>query len=115
MKFVRHDYEVGSGNVFKDLGLADADELDLKSDLALIIAGRIRKLRLSQVKAGEMMGLDQPKVSALIRGHLEKFSKDRLCDLVRRLGCDVDIRIRERKGSAPGKIKVTSRRASREA
>ncbi len=111
MKFAHDDYEVGSGNVFKDLGLANADELDLRSDLALIIAGRIRKLGLSQVKAAEVMGLDQPKVSALIRGHLEKFSKDRLCELVRRLGCDVDIRIREHKGSMPGKMKVTTDRA----
>src|SRR5260370_20351234 len=111
MKFAHDDYEVVSGNVFKDLGLADADELDLKSDLALIIARRIRKLGLSQVKAAEIMGLDQPKVSALIRGHLEKFSQDRLCELVRRLGCDVDIRIREHKGSAPGKMTVTAGRA----
>jgi predicted XRE-type DNA-binding protein len=103
-------YLVSSGNVFKDLGLADADELDLKTDLALIIARRIRKLGLSQMKAAEIMGLDQPKVSALIRGHLEKFSRDRLCELVSRLGYNVDIRIHQTKDGAPGKMKLKASR-----
>ena len=110
MKFANDDYEVGSGNVFRDLNLADADELDLKSDLALIIARRIRELGLSQMKAAEIMGLDQPKVSALVRGHLEKFSRDRLCELVSRLGYDLDIRIHKAKGGAPGKIKIAASR-----
>jgi predicted XRE-type DNA-binding protein len=105
-----NDYEVSSENVFRDLDLADADELDVKSDLALIIARRIRKLGLSQIKAAEMMGLDQPKVSALIRGHLEKFSKDRLYELVRRLGYDVEIRLHETRRGAPGKLKITGAR-----
>jgi predicted XRE-type DNA-binding protein len=96
--------------VFKDLGLPDAEELDIKSDLAILIGRRIKRLGLTQIKAAEVMGLDQPKVSALVRGHLEKFSRDRLCDLLTKLGCDVDIRIRERPpaGSkvSPGKLKL---------
>jgi predicted XRE-type DNA-binding protein len=104
------DYEVSSGNIFRDLGLADADELDLKTDLALIIARRIRKLGLSQMKAAQIMGLDQPKVSALIRGHLEKFSRDRLCELVSRLGYNVDIRLRATRDGAPGRLKIKASR-----
>jgi predicted XRE-type DNA-binding protein len=109
MRLTNGDFEIGSGNVFRDLGLSDAEELELKSELALLIARRIRKLGLTQQKAASLIGLDQPKVSALIRGHLEKFSKERLCELLRRLGCDVEIRISGRNGVAPGKMKISAR------
>jgi predicted XRE-type DNA-binding protein len=102
----RVDYEVSSGNVFRDLGLPNADELDIKANLAIKIGQIIARRGLSQVKAAAVLGIDQPKVSAIVRGHLEKFSIERLCELLTRLGCDVNIRVRERSKSARGKMRI---------
>ncbi len=93
----RVHYEVGSGNVFRDLGLPDAEELDIKANLAIEIGRIIRRRRLTQSEAASMLGVDQPRVSALMRGHLEKFSMEKLCDYLRALGCDVNIRIQQKK------------------
>ncbi len=104
------DYEVSSGNVFRDLGLADAEELDIKANLAIEIAQLIRRRGLSQSQAASALGVDQPRVSALVRGHLEKFSMEKLCDYLRALGCDIDIRIQERRKRPaawkPGRLSV---------
>jgi predicted XRE-type DNA-binding protein len=91
------DFEVSSGNVFRDLGLPDAEELDIKANLAIELGQLIRRRRLTQTEAAAVLGIDQPRVSALVRGHLERFSMEKLCEWLRAMGCDVDIRIRERK------------------
>jgi predicted XRE-type DNA-binding protein len=57
---------------------------------------------MTQTKAAAVLGIDQPKVSALMRGGLEKFSIERLYDFVRALGCGVDIHITDKKQSTPG-------------
>ena len=106
----RLDYEISSGNVFRDLGLPDAEELDIKANLAIEIGQIIRRRGLTQSRAAAVLGVDQPRVSALMRGHLEKFSMEKLCDFLRALGCDVDIRIQERKRAAArtkGKVSVS--------
>jgi predicted XRE-type DNA-binding protein len=103
-KFV--DYEVGSGNVFEDLGLRNARELQIKADLAITIGQIIAKRGMSQVKAATVLGVDQPKVSAIVRGHLEKFSIERLCEFLTRLGCDVNIEVRQKSKPARGKLRV---------
>ncbi len=102
----RIDYEVSSGNVFRDLGLPDADELDIKANLAIKISQIIVRRGLSQVKAAAVLGVDQPKVSAIVRGRLEKFSIERLCEFLTRLGCDVNIRVREKSKSARGRMRI---------
>jgi predicted XRE-type DNA-binding protein len=102
------DYEIGSGNVFRDLGLAHAEELGTKARLAIEIGRMISKRGLTQTKAARAMGIDQPKVSALVRGRLEKFSVERLCALLTRLGCDVNILVREKRGLRAGKLRVTA-------
>lgn len=85
---------VGSGNVFADLGLPDADKLKIKSGLTLEIAKAIRKHGLTQVEAAKRMGLTQPKVSGLLRGDFANFSERKLMDCLNRLGYDIEIRIR---------------------
>lgn len=90
------NYEISSGNVFKDLGFPDADELDIKANLAIEIGRIIRHRKLNQSQAALVLGVDQPRVSALMRGHLEKFSMEKLCDYLCALGYDVDIRIHGR-------------------
>lgn len=62
------EVEVSSGNVFGDLGLPDADKLQIKSGLTVEIAKAIRERGFTQVEAAERMGLTQPKVSSLLRG-----------------------------------------------
>jgi predicted XRE-type DNA-binding protein len=83
----------GSGNVFADMGLQEPEEELAKAQLAGHIEDVIKRRRLTQAKAAALMGVDQPKVSALINGRLDNFSSDRLMRLLTRLGQDVEIRI----------------------
>lgn len=93
------DYIESSGNVFADLGLADAEERLAKAELAQKIGGILRARRLTQVQAAELLGIDQPKVSALICGRLSRFSIEKLMRFLLLLGRDVSITIKPRQGS----------------
>jgi predicted XRE-type DNA-binding protein len=84
-----------SGNVFEDLGLPDADERLAKADLAHQITLLIKAAGLSQTAAAKRLGIDQPKVSALLRGKLKDFSTERLIRFITALHHDVIITIRE--------------------
>lgn len=85
------NHEVGSGNVFADLDLPDAEELKAKSELVIEILSIIEERRLTQSEAAEIMGIDQPKVSLLARGKLGGFSMERLYRFLIALGRDVEI------------------------
>src|SRR3546814_13817704 len=80
----------GSGNVFADLGFAEPEEELAKAQLASHIRQTIRRRRLTQVAAAALMGIYQPKVSALLNGGLAHFSSDRLTRLTTALGMDID-------------------------
>lgn len=80
--------EVGSGNVFEDLGHPRPAEALAKAELARKIAEVIAKRRLTQAAAAALLNLDQPKVSALVRGRLAGFSLDRLVRLLILLGSE---------------------------
>src|SRR5262245_26593642 len=86
--------EPSSGNVFADLGLKDPEELLAKAELVQRIADIIAERKLTQVRAAKLLGIDQPKVSALLRGKLDGFSTDRLFRFLNALGRDVEIVIR---------------------
>lgn len=86
--------EPSSGNVFADLGLKDPGELLAKAELVQRIADIIAERKLTQVRAAKLLGIDQPKVSALLRGKLDGFSTDRLFRFLNALGRDVEIVIR---------------------
>ena len=96
------EVELGSGNVFADLGLPDPEESMLKANLVFQIAQLIDKKKLTQAKVAERTGLDQPKVSRLLRGHLDGFSADRLFSILNRLGHSIEVRI-SAKERPPGK------------
>jgi len=96
--------EASSGNVFQDLGVAEPEEALAKSELAVLIARAIRARSLTQAKAGQLLGIDQPKVSELLRGRLTQFSTERLLRFLTALGHDVKIVV--------GKPKRTPRRAA---
>ncbi|MDP2321297.1 MAG: XRE family transcriptional regulator [Acidobacteriota bacterium] len=101
----RKDYIVGSGNVFQDLGHPRPAEALAKAELARKIAEVIAMRRLTQAAAAELLNLDQPKVSALVRGRLAGFSLDRLVRLLVLLGSDVEIVVKPRARTA-GRARV---------
>ena len=101
--------EVGSGNVFADLGLADAAELDIKVRLAVEIVRIIDARRLSQIAAAALLKINQPKVSALKNYKLDGFSVERLMTFLLCLGQDVEIRISSHgKSAAAPKIRIAA-------
>ncbi|MEH1872017.1 helix-turn-helix domain-containing protein [Nostoc sp.] len=83
--------KASSGNVFADLGLANPDELLVKAELARQISEIIAKQDINQAEAAQLLGVDQPKISALVRGKLSGFSTERLFRFLNALGCDVEI------------------------
>ncbi len=98
-----------SGNVFADLGFPEPEEELTKAQLASHIRAILRRRRLTQAAAAELMGIDQPKVSALVNGRLANFSSERLMRLLTALGHDVEIAISaEPRQGAPGRIRVSS-------
>ena len=88
------EIERGSGNVFADLGLADAHKLKIKSGLVIEISKAIRKLGLAQLEAASRMGIPQPKVSAMLRGDFTNLSERKLMDCLNRLGYDIEIKVK---------------------
>lgn len=99
------EIEVSSGNVFADLGLPDAVELDTKVRLAVAINQRLVAKRMTQATAAAKLSINQPKVSALKHYRLEGFSVERLMGFLTALGSDIEIRIRSPKRT-PGQITV---------
>lgn len=89
-----NECEISSGNVFVDLGIENPEEELTKARLAWEIQQIIKRKKLTQVKAAKMMGINQPKVSALIRRKLEGFSVERLIHFLTALDQDIDIIVR---------------------
>lgn len=80
-----------SGNVYADTGHPNPEESMAKAELAILIADTIKRKKLTQKKAAELIGIDQPKVSAIIRGQLSGFTIDRLFRFLVALGMDIII------------------------
>jgi predicted XRE-type DNA-binding protein len=87
------EVEVSSGNVFADLGLPDAEQLKIKSGLAIEIIRAIRRLELTQEEAGRQMGISQAKVSGLMRGDFANLSERKLMECLNRLGYNIEIKL----------------------
>jgi len=88
------EVEIGSGNVFADLGLPNAEKLKIKSGLVIEITKAVRKLGLTQDEAARRMGITQPKVSGMLRGDFSNLSERKLMDCLNRLGYDIEIKVR---------------------
>ena len=91
------ELESSSGNVFADLGLADADEHLIKAGLVVKIDRIIRQRHLTQAAAAQLIGIDQPKVSAMLAGQFRGYSVERLMRFLVALGHDVEIVVKPRK------------------
>ena len=87
----------GSGNVFADLGLPDADKLKIKTGLVIEIRKAMRRLDLTQQEAAKRMGITQPKVSDMMRGDFSNLSERKLMDCLVRMGYDIEIKVRPAK------------------
>lgn len=99
----------GTGNVFADLGYADAEERQTKLRLAHMINGIIARRSLTQVSAAALLGVNQPKVSALANYRLEGFSVERLMTFLTALDRDIEIVIRKKPRSrAAARISVVA-------
>ena len=95
-----------SGNVFADLGLPDAEELDTKVRLGAAICRIVEQRRLTQAQVAAALGVNQPKISALLHYKLEGFSVERLMRFLVVLGKDVEIVIRTKPPSRSARIAV---------
>lgn len=83
--------EHGSTNVYADLGMADAEEMLVKAQLATKIGDILRRRKLTQVQAAELLGITQPKLSGLLRGQFRGISETKMLECLTRLGRDIEI------------------------
>jgi predicted XRE-type DNA-binding protein len=101
------EFSASSGNVFQDMEVPQPEEALAKAQLAARIAEILAKKKLTQTAASKILGIDQPKVSALLRGRLAGFSTDRLLRFLMALGSDVRIVVRTRtRASGRGHLEV---------
>lgn len=91
-------YEIGSGNVFKDLGLPNAEEHLVKAQLVFKIDTIIKDRGLKQDEAAELFCIGQPDVSKMLRGEFERFSVERLMRFLVALNHDVEIVVKPHRG-----------------
>jgi predicted XRE-type DNA-binding protein len=107
MRTRKIEHEVGTGNIFADIGLPNAGEHLLKAQLVYKI-DRIMKMRkLKQVEAARLFGVKQPDVSKMLRGHFQQFSVERLLRFLVALGQDVEITVKPHRGRGkPAELKV---------
>lgn len=101
----KEEVRQGSGNVFADLKLPDPEGLNAKAQIAYRICQILGERKLTQKQAAALLGIDQPKISALLRGRLDGFSSDRLFRFLNALNRDIEIVIKRSEGH-PGSIRI---------
>jgi predicted XRE-type DNA-binding protein len=89
------EIENGSANVYEDLGLLNAAEMQVKALLAAKIGEILKHRHLTQVQAAEILGMPQPKLSGMLRGQFRGISEAKMLDCMNRLGRDVEIVVRK--------------------
>lgn len=98
--------EIGSTNVYADLGYADASEMQRKASLAAEITRGIKARNLTQDMASSLLGIDQAKISKITRGQFRGVSEAKLLELVAKLGHDITIIVGKTKPQGTGKIEL---------
>ena len=91
-------YETGSGNVFKDIGLPNADEHLVKAQLVFKIDTIMKGRGLKQVEAAALFGVRQPDILKMLRGEFRQFSVERLLGFLVALDQDVEIIVKPHQG-----------------
>jgi predicted XRE-type DNA-binding protein len=95
-------YETGSGNVFKDIGMPNAEEHLVKAQLVFKIDAILKKRGLKQVEAADLFGVRQPDVSKMLRGEFRQFSVERLLRFLVALDQDVEIVVKPHRNRNDG-------------
>lgn len=95
------EFEEGSGNIFADLGLEDADELLARAQMGFHVYTILKEKKLKQREISSLLGISQPDVSHLMNGHFSRFTTDKLLDFLKRLDRKVTIRISPHKPGEP--------------
>jgi len=99
--------EEGSGNVYADLGMRDADEMLVKARLASKIGEIVKRRGLTQTEAAEVLGMPQPKVSNMLRGKFRGVSEAKMLECLIRLGRQVQIVVKSaRSKNVTGRVEV---------
>ncbi len=94
-------FEEGSGNVFADLGLRDADDLFTRAQLGFHVYKILEERKLKQREMASILGIAQPDVSHLMNGHYGRFTTDKLLEFLRRLNQKVTIQISPHRAGEP--------------
>lgn len=98
----KRGYEIGSGNVFKDLGVPNAEEHLIKAQLVYKIDKLMKARGLKQNEAAELFGVRQPDVSKMLHGEFRQFSVERLLRFLVALDQDVEIVVKPHRGRENG-------------
>jgi predicted XRE-type DNA-binding protein len=101
-----NEYVVSGGNVFVEAEHPRPAEALAKAELARKIGAIVERRGLTQAAAGEVLGVDQSKVSAVIGGRLAGFSLDRLLRFLVLLGSDVEIVVKPRRTAGRARLMV---------
>lgn len=103
------EYEVGSDNVFADLGLSDAKERQVKVRLAMKISDLLARRKFSQKEAANLLGTTQARISAIINYKLREVSLEKLIEFLTRLDQDIQIVVKRKARSHPtGEVTVAA-------
>lgn len=101
------DIEIGGVNVYADLGRADAQAMFVKAQLASKIDDIVKRRKLTQAQAADILGISQPKLSLLLRGQFRGVSEAKMMDCLAKLGRDVRIVIGPaRRARGEGTVRV---------
>jgi predicted XRE-type DNA-binding protein len=100
-------FEVGSGNIFADLGLPHAGEHLLKTALVVQLHRLIKARKLTQTAAARIAGIKQPDLSNILRGHYQGFSLERLMRMLTAFDQDIEITVRPRRKKKGGAGEIT--------
>lgn len=98
------EHQEGSGNVFADLGLEDAEELYTRAQLGFHVHKLLAARSLKQREIADLLGVKQPEVSHLMNGHFSRFTTDKLLEFLKRLDQTVSIRIRPHRPGEPYQV-----------
>jgi len=101
------EIEQGSINVYEDLGYDDAERMQVKAALAAKIGDIIKRRGLTQTEAAVILGMTQPKLSAMLNGRFRGISESKMIDCLNHLGRDVEIVVRKpARTRRPGQTRV---------
>jgi predicted XRE-type DNA-binding protein len=102
------EFEQGSGNVFADLGLKEADHLLARAQIGYLVFKILKDRDLKQREIAAVLGIAQPDVSQLMNGHFSRFTTDKLLDFLKRLDRKVTIEVsRHRRGEPYQQVTFT--------